>query len=218
MQVVILMGAPGVGKGTVAERITEDGAWTHLSTGDMLREAVKAGSPVGLEAKAYMDAGELVPDEVIMKIVIERMEQDAGAAKYVFDGFPRTIEQARLLDEVLQAHATDVKYVFLLEAPKDLLVERLAGRRVCRNCGAVYHVRYVPPREPGVCDVCGGALYQREDDCEATVLNRLDVFRKQTESLIDYYERKKLLVRVDAAQSKEHTEAQILRRLEDAAP
>ena len=144
MKAIILLGAPGAGKGTIAEGIKNATPYLHVSTGDMLRAAVKAGKPVGLEAKSYMEKGELVPDSVIMRIVTERLEEGSPDDKYMFDGFPRTTEQARLLDDVLNAHGGRVDKVFLLDVAKEILVDRLAGRRVCRNCGAVYHVRNIP--------------------------------------------------------------------------
>jgi adenylate kinase len=217
MQAIILLGAPGAGKGTVAEGIKAATRYIHVSTGDMLRAAVKAGRSVGLEAKAYMEKGELVPDDVIMKIVTERIEEGSPDALYLFDGFPRTTEQARLLDEVLKSHGGKVQRVFLLEVPREILVDRLAGRRVCRNCGAVYHIRNIPSKVSGVCDACRGPLYQRPDDTEETVLNRLEVFKRQTQSLIDYYDRKKILVRVDGGKSKEVSQAEILRSLGEPA-
>lgn len=213
MQAVILLGGPGAGKGTAAEGITESTNYIHVSTGHMLREAVEAGSAVGLEAKAYMDKGELVPDKLIMQMVTARLESGTPDAKYMFDGFPRTLEQARLLDEVLESHRAPLRQVFLLEVPEDILVRRIAGRRICRDCGAVYHVSNIPPRREGVCDSCGGALYQRADDSESTVLNRISVFKKQTESLIHYYEAKGMLLRIDASHTKEQTDADILKYL-----
>ncbi len=203
MKTIILLGAPGAGKGTVADLIAQRSAYTHVSTGDMLREAVKAGSPVGLQARSYMEAGELVPDNVIMGIVRERLAGGAPAAHYMFDGFPRTDQQARLLDETLAACQSRVDKVFLLEVSRELLIDRLAGRRICRGCGAVYHIHNMPPQKAGVCDQCGGGdIYQRPDDSEDTVQNRLEVFKKQTASLIDYYERRGVLVRVDASRDK----------------
>lgn len=213
MKVVILLGPPGAGKGTIAEGLKSATDYIHVSTGDMLRAAVKAGKPVGLQARSYMEKGELVPDDVIMRIVTERLEEGTPNAHYLFDGFPRTLEQARLLDEVLSAHQGRIERVFLLEVSRQVLVDRLAGRRVCRNCGAVYHIRNIPPKIPGVCDICGGELYQRPDDTEATVLNRLEVFKKQTQSLIEYYEMKGVLARVDAGQEKEKTVAAIMQIL-----
>jgi adenylate kinase len=213
MQAIILLGAPGAGKGTLAEGLKAATDYQHVSTGDMLRAAVKAGRPVGLEAKSYMEKGELVPDSVIMKIVTERIEQDPANVKYMFDGFPRTLEQARMLDDTLVSHKGKITHVFLLEVPRDVLVSRLSGRRVCKNCGAVYHVTNIPSKVAGVCDQCKGPLYQRPDDSEATVLNRLEVFKKQTESLIDYYREKGVLVKIDAGRDRELAKADIIARL-----
>ncbi|HBA83570.1 MAG TPA: adenylate kinase [Verrucomicrobia bacterium] len=213
MQAIILLGAPGAGKGTLAEGLKTSTDYLHVSTGDMLRAAVKAGRPVGLEAKSYMEKGELVPDAVIMKIVTERIEQDPPSVKYMFDGFPRTLDQASMLDDVLASHGGRITHVFMLDVPRDMLVSRLSGRRVCKNCGAVYHVQNIPPRVAGVCDVCQGPLYQRPDDCEATVLNRLEVFKKQTESLIEYYREKGVLVKIDAGRDRELAKADIVARL-----
>jgi adenylate kinase len=214
MEAIILLGAPGAGKGTLAEGIEKATDYIHVSTGDMLREAVKAEKPVGLKAKEYMEKGELVPDQVIIDIVRERLEAGDPKAHYMFDGFPRTTQQAELLDELMRAHDADVAHVFLLEVSRDVLVDRLSGRRICRNCGAVYHVRNIPSKVEGICDACGGELYQRPDDCEETVLNRLEVFKRQTESLIDYYESRDVLVRVDAAKDRQQTQAEIVSHLQ----
>ncbi|NCC49686.1 MAG: adenylate kinase [Spartobacteria bacterium] len=213
MDAIILLGAPGAGKGTVAEVIQQQTGYEHVSTGDMLREAVKAERPVGLEAKSYMEAGELVPDDVILRIVQERLALGDSEAQYMFDGFPRTIEQAEGLDRVLEEAGSKVSHVFMLDVPRDVLVDRLSGRRICRGCGAVYHVRNIPSKVENVCDSCGGELYQRPDDNEETVLNRLEVFNKQTASLIDYYDKKGVLERIEAAQPKEVTQKAIVDRL-----
>jgi adenylate kinase len=197
MEAIILLGAPGAGKGTVAESLKAATDYRHVSTGDMLREAVRQGHPVGLQAKSYMERGELVPDEVIVGLVADRLDRDEDGAHYMFDGFPRTLHQAELLDDALKARGGRVAHVFLLEVGRELLVWRIAGRRVCRKCGAVYHVLNIPPRVQGVCDQCGGELYQRPDDNEATVVNRLDVYEKQTAALIDYYRRRGVLAAVD---------------------
>lgn len=211
MKTIILLGAPGAGKGTIAEGIRSVSPFLHVSTGDMLREAVKNGTAVGRQAESYMKRGELVPDNVIIGIVGERLAQGARDAAYMFDGFPRTLEQARLLDETLTGHDSKVDKVFLLDAPRELLISRLTGRRVCRKCGQGYHLINIPPKCVGVCDICGGELYQRADDSEATILNRLEVYTRQTESLITYYQDKGILIHVDASRQRGETVAEILR-------
>ena len=213
MKAIILLGAPGAGKGTLAEGVKNATAFIHVSTGDMLRAAIKAGSPTGLEAKAFMEKGELVPDDVILRIVGERLAQGRPDDQYMFDGFPRTLEQARRLDDVLAGIGGAVNQVFLLEVPTPVIVSRLSGRRICKGCGAVYHVTNIPSKVAGICDQCGGALYQRPDDSEATVLNRLEVYQRQTASLIDFYEQKGVLVRVDAGTNPQAATAELLSKL-----
>ena len=213
MQAIILLGAPGAGKGTLAEGVRNATDYIHVSTGDMLRAAIKAGSQTGLEAKAFMDKGELVPDSVIMRIVSERLAQGQPPDKYMFDGFPRTLAQARQLDEVLAKLGSAVNQVFLLEVPTPVIVSRLSGRRICKTCGAVYHVTNIPPKKEGICDQCGGPLYQRPDDEEATVLNRLDVYQRQTASLIDFYDQKGILIRINAGTNPQAATAELLAKL-----
>lgn len=215
MDAVILLGAPGAGKGTAATTITEKTPYVHFSTGDILREAIKEGGDVGLEAKAFMDKGELVPDDVIMKLVTERLSQGPADAQYLFDGFPRTFEQARLLDEALGHLHANLKHVFLLDADRDVLVGRIANRLICKKCGSVYHKHNIKPKVEGVCDYCDGELYQRPDDNEETVRNRLKVFTKQTASLVDYYTEKGLLCHIEAGGDKDDTDDQILPHLQD---
>jgi adenylate kinase len=217
VKAIILLGAPGAGKGTIAEGIKSASRFIHVSTGDMLREAVKQGSAVGREAEAYMKRGELVPDATIIRIVEERLDKGSPDDAYMFDGFPRTIEQARLLDESLVRRGAKVNFVFQLEAPRALLITRLAGRRVCRACGASYHVVNIPPKQDGVCDACGGELYQRADDQEKTILNRLEVYTRQTESLIQYYAKQGNVVSVDSARHRQDTVAEILRHVQSLA-
>lgn len=213
MKAIILLGAPGAGKGTAAEIVRETAPFVHIATGDMLRDAVKQQDPIGLEAQSYMKRGELVPDELMIRLVERRLDADKPGTSYMFDGFPRTIRQAELLDKSIEQRKGKLLHVFLLESPKDLLLSRLAGRRVCRNCGRNYHVVNCPPKQAGKCDLCGGEVYQRPDDQEATILNRLEVFSRQTEALVSYYERKRLLVKVDSSQSRKELAAQILNRL-----
>lgn len=193
---VILLGAPGAGKGTQAERIADRFGVPHISTGDMLRDAVARGTEMGLAAKSYMDAGALVPDEVVIGVVRDRLGEDDARERFLLDGFPRTIEQAESLDEMLASQGRAVSDVLLLDVPEDELIARLAGRRLCRSCGRPYHVMFNPPRTDGVCDECQGELYQRDDDNEETVRKRLEVYRRQTEPLIEYYERRGVLKKV----------------------
>jgi adenylate kinase len=193
---VILLGAPGAGKGTQAERISARFGLPHISTGDMLRAAVAQGTEMGLAAKAFMDAGALVPDEVVIGVVRDRLAEADAADGFLLDGFPRTIEQAESLDAMLAGAGRSVTDVLLLDCPEAELVDRLAGRRLCGSCGKGYHVHFDPPGREGVCDACDGELYQRDDDNETTVRNRLEVYRRQTEPLIDYYERRGVLKRI----------------------
>lgn len=199
MDAIVLLGAPGSGKGTVAEDIRKSIPFVHVSTGDMLRNAISAGTSVGIQAKRFMDRGALVPDEIIVKLVAELIESGKEDTRYMFDGFPRTNAQAREFDAVLSKHGSKVSYVFLLEVARPVLVRRICGRRTCRSCGAVYNVHTKRPKVEGICDFCGSKeIYQRPDDTEETLNNRLEVFQKQTAELIEYYDQKKVLVRVDA--------------------
>jgi len=184
---VVLLGAPGSGKGTQAERIVARYGLPHISTGDMLRAAIAKGTEMGREARRYMDAGELVPDEVVIGCVRERLAREDTDRGFLLDGFPRTLPQAEKLDEVLADSGRRLTHVIQFDVPVDELVERLAGRRLCSVCGKSFHVVFDPPAREGVCDACGGELYQRADDDEATVRNRLAVYRAQTEPLVEYY-------------------------------
>jgi adenylate kinase len=198
MEAIILLGAPGAGKGTVADDLKASTALIHLSTGDMLRAAVKAGRPLGLEARGYMERGELVPDNLVMRIVRERLDEGGPADCFMFDGYPRNASQAQMLDQVMREKGGRITHVFLLEVPREVLVMRISGRRICRQCGSVYHIKNIPSRVAGVCDKCGGELYQRSDDNEATVINRLEVFQTSTQPLIEYYQRQGVLCRINA--------------------
>ncbi len=206
MEAIILLGGPGAGKGTLAELLKDQKGYLHISTGDMLRAALKSGSEVGLEAKAYMEAGELVPDSVILKIIKARIEQEGVDAKCLFDGFPRTIEQAESLQTLFTEMDGTISLVFNLDADRDVLIRRLTARRTCKTCGAIYHMINMPPKVDGICDVDGGELYQRPDDCEETILNRLEVYGKQTAPLIGYYREKGLIRDIDAGGSAENTD------------
>lgn len=217
MKIIILLGAPGAGKGTAAEGIKAATPYMHVSTGDMLRTAVKAGTPIGREAEGYMKRGELVPDGVMVRLVEEKFDGGPADKAYMLDGFPRTVEQAEMLDASLARRNSRLAHVFYLEAPRDLLVARLAGRRICRACGANYHIVNIPPKKQDVCDTCGGELYQRADDKEATINTRLEVFANQTKALIDYYTRQGVLARIDAAAPRERIIGQIVDKLRMAA-
>jgi adenylate kinase len=187
MMGIILLGPPGAGKGTQAKRISESFSIPQISTGDMLREAVKKGTEMGRQAKAHMDRGGLVPDEVVIGIVRERLQAQDCAKGFILDGFPRTIPQAEALDRVTKDLKKEVRTVLSLEVDENDLMERLCGRRTCPACGAMFHVRFNPPKSEGKCDKCGGALIQRDDDKEETIKARLVNYRKMTEPLLGYY-------------------------------
>ncbi len=193
---IILLGPPGSGKGTQAKLLIERLGVPQISTGDMLRSAVKAGTPLGAEAKAYMDRGGLVPDEVITGLVRERLQDPDCARGYILDGFPRTAAQAEALETTLTELRLILDHVLCLQVPSEDLVSRIAGRRTCRNCGAMYHVRFSPSKREGVCDACGGETYQRDDDREETVRRRLQVYEEQTAPLIRFYDERGLLRRI----------------------
>lgn len=207
---VILLGPPGAGKGTQAVSIAEQTGIPHISTGDMFRGALKQGTPLGREAKKYMDAGELVPDDVVVAMVRERIQKPDCAAGFLLDGFPRTIVQAEKLEETLRAAGLTIDLVLNLNCAAATVLKRLTGRRVCKSCGAIYHVLNMPPKRDGVCDACNGSLYQRDDDKEATILNRLEVYNRQTAGLIAYYRQRGLLKDIDADVPREQTLAQMM--------
>lgn len=194
---IVLLGPPGAGKGTQAERLTEKYPLAFISTGDILRTAVKNNTPLGVKAKEYMDQGLLVPDDLVVKLVQERLSHPDCSEGALLDGFPRTVEQARFLDRDLEKNGRALDRVIHIKADEEELITRLTGRRVCRECGANYHIKFHTPKVRNVCDQCGGELYQREDDSLATVQERLEVYKKQTEPLINYYEERQLLSTVD---------------------
>ncbi|EGL81994.1 Adenylate kinase [Caldalkalibacillus thermarum TA2.A1] len=197
---LVLMGLPGAGKGTQAEKIVDTFGIPHISTGDMFRGAIKDGTPLGREAKAYMDRGELVPDEVTIGIVKERLAKDDCKQGFLLDGFPRTVAQAEALDDILAKSGRKLDHVIYIEVAQETLLKRLTGRRICRDCGATYHVLFNPPKQEGVCDRCGGSLYQRDDDSEETVQTRLEVNLKQQEPLLNFYKQKGYLRTVNGEQ------------------
>ena len=206
---LILLGAPGAGKGTQADIIKKTLGIPTISTGNILRAAVKNGTPTGLKAKEYMDAGKLVPDEVIIGIINERLQEPDCAGGYILDGVPRTIAQA----EALEQAGIRFDAVVALEVPDEKIVDRMGGRRVCESCGASYHVVNIPPKKEGVCDVCGGALKQRKDDDPETVKDRLAVYHKETEPLKDFYESRGILKTVEDQPTVAGTTQLILRAL-----
>ena len=193
---VIFLGPPGAGKGTQAQALASEWSVPHVATGDMLREAVAAKTPLGLEAKRHMDSGGLVPDEVVIGLVGERLAQPDAKAGVVLDGFPRTVAQAEALDALFARKGLSLDRVVYFNVSRDELLRRLTGRRVCRACGRTYHLVSAPPKVADKCDACGGELYQRVDDSEATVATRLDVYQKQTSPLLEYYRGRNLLAEV----------------------
>jgi len=196
---LVLVGPPGAGKGTQAEFIAAHVAVPKISTGDIFRTNVSQGTPLGLEAKRYMDDGKLVPDEVTINMVRDRLAEPDAENGFLLDGFPRNVSQAEALDEMLKTEGMKLDAVLDLEVPEDEVVKRIAGRRICRKDSShVFHVQYKQPKTAGVCDVCGGELYQRDDDSEDTVRKRLEVYHTQTEPIIDYYKAQGLLVTISA--------------------
>jgi adenylate kinase len=198
--ILVFLGPPGAGKGTQAKLLSQRMGFLHLSTGDLLREAVKNQTPLGRKAKEYMDRGELVPDELIVQLIEETLPKDGNV---ILDGFPRTVNQALALEEMLKVKGEKISKVLFFDVPDEVIVDRLSGRRVCSKCGAVYHVKYNPPKVEGVCDLCGGTLVQRDDDKEEVVRKRLEVYRKQTQPLIEFYQERGIIYKLDAGKGVE---------------
>ncbi|HDI02566.1 MAG TPA: adenylate kinase [Candidatus Aenigmarchaeota archaeon] len=189
---LVFLGPPGSGKGTYASRIEERFGWPQISTGDLLREEVKKGSEIGREAEKYMKEGKLVPDEIVLKLLKERISREDCKNGFILDGFPRTLAQAEELEKI-----TDIDVVINLVVPKEIIVTRLSARRVCRNCGAVYNLRTLKPKVDGICDKCGGELYQRKDDTPEVIEKRFEVYHEQTAPLIDFYRKKGILIDIE---------------------
>ena len=200
---LILMGPPGAGKGTQAERLVDDFDLPYYATGDILRAAVKEQTDLGREAKEFMDRGDLVPDDLITKVVIERIDSDEGQDGFLLDGFPRTTEQAEMLDRALGEHGRSLTAALLIDVPDEEVIRRLSGRRICVKNQHVYHIEFDPPKDDGVCDQDGSRLIQRDDDKPETIRNRLAVYHEQTEPLIEYYEDQGLLRRFDGSRTPE---------------
>jgi adenylate kinase len=206
---IVLLGAPGAGKGTQAAKMVEAYGIPHISTGDIFRKAVSEGTPLGVEAKRYMDAGELVPDEVVIGIVTERLTEPDCAVGFILDGFPRTVAQADALDAALASAGRHLDAVVSIDAPRPELVQRLTARRQCRKCGRIYNILSDRPAHFNVCDECGGEVYLRDDDTDATVNNRLDVYERQTAPLHAYYQAKSLLRSIDGSKDVESVFADV---------
>jgi adenylate kinase len=200
---IILLGPPGVGKGTQGQLLQEKYEMPLVSTGDILREAVKNKTPLGIKANAYMTKGELVPDDVVIGIIVDRLKERDCDGGFILDGFPRTIDQAIALDGILKTEGKDITSVIYLDVNTNEIVKRLSGRRICRSCGAAYHTIFNPSLNAGICDKCSGELYQRDDDNEEVIQSRLKVYSDQTSPLIEFYERKELLSAVDGLGSIE---------------
>ena len=194
---IIMLGAPGAGKGTQAKMIASEYQVPHISTGDIFRANIKNGTELGMEAKKYMDQGLLVPDELTVKILLDRVAQADCQNGYVLDGFPRTIPQAEVLDKALTELGDQIDYAINVDVPDENIISRMSGRRACVGCGATYHIKHIPPKTEGICDTCGQELILRDDDKPETVKNRLDVYHKQTQPLIDFYSGKGVLKAVD---------------------
>lgn len=207
---ILFMGPPGAGKGTQAEVIVKEFGIPHISTGDAFRLAIKQGTPIGLKAKEYMDQGLLVPDDVTIGIVEERLQQPDCREGFLLDGFPRTLSQAEALDGILDRLNSGLDHVINLKVDRNKLLARLTGRRLCKNCGSTYHVVFNPPKQEGICDKCGGELYQRSDDNEESVGTRLDEYINKTAPLLTFYENKALLRQMDGEQDIDQVSQQIV--------
>ncbi|MGD2041220.1 MAG: adenylate kinase [Anaerolineae bacterium] len=213
---LVLLGGPGAGKGTQAERLSAALEIPQVSTGDLFRENLKNETELGLMAKGYMERGELVPDEVTVAMVRERLSRPDAKRGAILDGFPRTIAQAEALDDLLADMGLELAVVPYIKVPEEMLLARLAGRWTCRSCGAMYHQLFSPPRQEGVCDRCGGELYQRPDDTPETQKHRIEVYFEQTAPLIDYYQEQGLLVEIDGRPGIEEIQAELLAVVQDA--
>ncbi len=212
---LVFLGPPGAGKGTQAKVIADERGIPHISTGDILREAVSSSTDLGRKAKQYMDAGELVPDSLVIAMVAERLGRKDTAKGFILDGFPRTIEQGEALDSMLEKRGRSLDAVVYFKVDDGQVIKRLSGRRTCRQCKAGYHVEYMPPKTAGKCDKCGGELYQRDDDKPETIRERLRVYYAQTADLIEYYRERGLLEEVDASPAPDEVLAEVKRALSE---
>lgn len=209
---LVLLGPPGAGKGTLAGFLKDELDVPHVSTGDILREEMKNNTPLGQEVKQYVESGGLVPDEVVTKLVEHKFSSSAGIEKgYMLDGFPRTEKQAEDLDAILANLNKPIDYAVYLDSSLPVVIKRLTGRRVCRDCGAIFHVENMPPKQEGICDACGGEVYQRPDDNEETVKTRMDVYLKNTKPVVDYYEAQGKLKKVDADKDSKEVQQDLMK-------
>ena len=211
---IIMLGAPGAGKGTQAKLIAEKYQIPHISTGDIFRANIKEGTDLGMEAKEYMDKGQLVPDELTVKILLDRVSKEDCKRGYVLDGFPRTIPQAEVLDNEVAKLGDKIDFAIDVDVPDENIIRRMSGRRCCPKCGATYHIEHIPPKKEGVCDACGSELIIRDDDKPETVKSRLDVYHKQTQPLIDHYSKLNILRTVDGTQDMQDVFDAIVKHLE----
>jgi len=214
---LVFLGAPGAGKGTQAAIITQKKGLAHIASGDLFRQAVKAGTEIGRLVEGYMKRGELVPDDVTIRMILERLEAPDCKDGCIFDGFPRTLEQARVLDRALAEQNKNIDKAIYIEVPEEELLKRLCGRWTCQKCQAIYHEVTSPPSKPGKCDKCGGGLYQRPDDNEVTIKERLKVYFNQTTPLLDYYDAEGKLIRIDGNTGIEEIAEQIISFIEQTA-
>lgn len=206
---IIMLGAPGAGKGTQANKIADKYHIPHISTGDIFRANIKDGTKLGMKAREYMDQGLLVPDEVTIGMLLDRIKQDDCQKGYILDGFPRTIPQAETLTKALKDMGDEIGFAFDIDVPEENIINRMGGRRACLKCGATYHVTFAPPKKEGICDVCGSALVQRDDDKPETVQKRLTVYYEQTQPLIDYYKEQGVLYTLDGTEGMEKVFSEI---------
>ncbi len=214
--IIVLLGAPGAGKGTLAGALKQQLEVHHISTGDLIRAEIKASTAIGLEIKRYVESGGLVPDEVVTRMIEGAVKSSLRDGKgYMFDGFPRTSAQAADLDKILSQSSLKVDFALYMEASVDVVIQRLTGRRVCRACGALFHVKNMPSKKQGVCDTCGGELYQRADDNEETIKKRMDVYNDSTRPVIDYYKSQGKLKTVNADTGAERVRADLLNILDE---